>query len=259
MAFFSFLPHTVEHLFSLFSRLFIHPGLFDLLFKFPYIGNIFRMHIVQFFLEIIDLLLQGSFPVELLLVALLCFLSFGRNFCDLHKFIDCAVYESISLPDRIRSEDLIFFLRRKVQILGQGGRHIIHIFALQDISPRPQSPLVTLDKPEQCRAQLRKFRLLFVFSHIFHRRTQDKRNMDSVIVNRRIADLHAVSGAHLQYVFFADVFDFCGKSYRIERIGGGNAIRDFILQKQEQKIGAGFQLIGSVREEIFLKKISDVR
>ena len=27
----------------------------------------------------------------------------------------------------------------------------------------------------------------------------------------------------------------------------------------EQKIGAGFQLIGSVREEIFLKKISDVR
>ena len=229
MAFFSFLTHTVEHLFGLFSRLFIHSGLFNLLLEFPYIGNIFRVHIVQLFLEIIDLLLQGGFPVELLLIAFLRFLSFGRHFRNLHKFIDRAVYESISFPDRIRSEDLIFFLRRKVQILGQGRCHIVHIFALQDISPRPQSPLITLDKPEQGCAQFRKFRLLFILTHIFDRRTQDKRNMNSVIVNGRIADLHAVGGAHLQYVFFTDILDLCGKSHRIESIGGGNAVRDFIF------------------------------
>ena len=146
MAFFSFLTHTVEHLFGLFSRLFIHSGLFNLLLEFPYIGNIFRVHIVQLFLEIIDLLLQGGFPVKLLLIAFLSFLSFGRHLRDLHKFIDCAFNESISLSDRIHSEDLIFLFWCKVQILGQSGCHVIHIFALQDIPPRPQSPLITLNK-----------------------------------------------------------------------------------------------------------------
>ena len=53
--------------------------------------------------------------------------------------------------------------------------------------------------------------------------------MDFSVFNRRIADLHAVSGAYLQYVFLADVFDFCGKPYRVERIGGGYAVRDLVF------------------------------
>ena len=46
------------------------------------------MHVIQLFLEIVDLLFQRGFPVELFLVAFLRLLSFRGYFGDFHKLID---------------------------------------------------------------------------------------------------------------------------------------------------------------------------
>ena len=97
MAFLSFLTHAVQDLFRLFAGFFIHAGGFDLLLEFSYIRYIFRVHVIQFFLQIVNLLFQGSFPVKLLLIVFLRVLCFRGNFCHFHKFLHRFLNQAVSV------------------------------------------------------------------------------------------------------------------------------------------------------------------
>ena len=116
VALFAFLTHAVQHFIRLTPCLFVHSGLLNLFLKFPDVGYILRMHLVQFFLEIVDLLLQRGFAVELFLIAFLSFLCFGRNPCDLHELSDSADDQAAPFSDGVSSKDLIFIIRCQVQI-----------------------------------------------------------------------------------------------------------------------------------------------
>ena len=97
MTFFSLLAHAVQNFFRLFAGFFIHAGRFDLFLKFSYIGYIFRVHVIQLFLQIVDLLFQGSFPVKLFLIVFLRVLCFRGNFCHFHKFLHRFLNQAVSV------------------------------------------------------------------------------------------------------------------------------------------------------------------
>ena len=84
-----FLLHPVENLVGFLSRILVHPGILELLFKLPDIGDIFRMHLVELPLQEINLLLDGFFPIDLLMLLLLRRLRFLADPGHLDKFIDC--------------------------------------------------------------------------------------------------------------------------------------------------------------------------
>ena len=139
------------------------------------------MHIVQLLLEIVDLLLDRSLPVELLLIALLGVLCFLGYFRDLDKFADRIGDQVISGAERVGREDLVFFLRRQVQIIRQRACEIADVFSLQDKAPCPKPPLIALYKLEKGGAEPGELLLLLALCHICGLRADGSRGGDPAV------------------------------------------------------------------------------
>ena len=92
-----FLLHPVENLVGFLSRILVHPGILELLFKLPDIGDIFRMHLVELSLQEINLLLNGIFSVDLFVLFLLRCLCLFTDPCHLDKLIDCPFHTFCAL------------------------------------------------------------------------------------------------------------------------------------------------------------------
>lgn len=161
VALFSLLTHTVQNLVCFAAGLFVHSGFLNLFLKLSDVGYVFRMHFIQFFLQIINLFFQRCLAVELFLVVLLGLLCFGRDMCDFHKFSYGMDDQIISCSDRIRGENFIFIISSQIQVFRQGGSKVINIFALKDKSSRPQAPLISLNELKKRGAQICKDCLLF--------------------------------------------------------------------------------------------------
>ena len=258
MALLALLAHAVQDLFRLLACFAVHAGLRDFFLELPHIGNVFRVHVVQFFLEIIDLLLQRGFPVKLFLVVLLGFLGLGGDFGDLHEFPDGPADQVITLPDRVGRQDPVFLLYGQVQIFRQGRSHVVDILPLENVPPRPKAPLVALDETEQVGAQSSEYILLFFFRHILHARAHNKGRPDVAVLNDRIEDLHPVQSADLDHIFIADIFNPCGNADGIEVIGFETVAVCFVFQHDKQELRVGFKFAASVFEEILLKEIGDI-
>ena len=74
------------------------------------------MHVIELFLQIVDLLFERCLPVELLLAVLLGLLGLGGDFCHLHELIDCLLDEGISRPYGIFGKDGVLFINTQVQV-----------------------------------------------------------------------------------------------------------------------------------------------
>ena len=117
VAFLPLLAHPVQNLFRFLFCGFIHAGPRDFSFEFPDVGNVFRVHIVQLFLQVIDLLFEGRFPVKLLLVPFLGGFRLLGNPGNFHEFADGPDNFLISFFAGIRRQDFIFFPGGQVQIV----------------------------------------------------------------------------------------------------------------------------------------------
>ena len=116
MAVFSFLFHTVEDFFSFTLRLRIHATFLNFLFELSGVGNIFRMHFIQFFLQVINLFFNCSFTVKLFLIPFLGFLCFIGDFGNFHEFIDCIFNQFTAVTAGICLDNRIFFFWCNIQI-----------------------------------------------------------------------------------------------------------------------------------------------
>ena len=141
------------------------------------------MHLVQFPLKIINLFFDRRLPVKLFLAVFLRILRLLGDLCNLHELVDRRGDHGVSCPPGIRGKYFVFLLCIQVQIIGKGTGKVMDIFALQDKTARPESPLITLDKTQKRSAELRKLPGCFFFGQIVRFGTQcDGRGKPSVLV-----------------------------------------------------------------------------
>ena len=90
-----------EHLAGLARRSLVHAGFPDLLLEFPHIGDVLRVHIIEFFLQICHLLLDRGFAVRVLIFLLRGRVGLAGHFCDFQEFIEDLLEHFRPLSGRI--------------------------------------------------------------------------------------------------------------------------------------------------------------
>ena len=146
MTVFALLFHPVQNLFCFSFCFLIHTGFRNFRLKTAYIWNIFRMHFIKLFLQKLDLLLQGRFPVKLAVWVLLRRLRL--------------------LTYLINGNQLILFFPRNAQITGKRTGNLIKILPAQDHCARPHTPVKIFGEIEQFFPDPRKVFLFFLFIQI---------------------------------------------------------------------------------------------
>ena len=240
MALFPFLAHTVQHFFRLSARLFVHAGLGDLFLEFSYIRNILRVHVIELFLQIVDLFSERCLTVELLLAVLLGFLGLGGDFCHLHELVDRFFNKGISCFYGILGKDGVLFINTQVQIFGQRRDKVINALALKDEASRPDPPLVILDKPEKGSPDIGEYFLLLFFGQVPDRRPDRKCGAHFAVFNDRADDLHSVDRADLDHILIAYGLHSGGEPDRIEIFCLQAVFFCFGPEKREQDLCTGF-------------------
>ena len=106
---FSLLPQAVENFFRFLTGSFVHTGFGNPLLELLHIRDIFRMHVVKLFLEMLHLTLDCCFFIALLILFLLGGIGFVGDPCNFHILVECLFNQFRPRCQAVLCKDCIAF------------------------------------------------------------------------------------------------------------------------------------------------------
>ena len=193
-AFLSFLPEPVQYFFRLFSRGFVHAGLRDLFCKALYIRYVFRMHLIQFFLQMLHLPLDCRFAVTLLILLLLRAHGLIGDPPDFHELIEDLFNPFRSFCLAVLCEDSVTFFIGHFEHRGHdAGSHSDGIDLVDEVF-RSSRPLQRGREPSHLFKEILQFLCLNGFFKIFRIPPAGRHEADRMVgINKHILQIHPIT------------------------------------------------------------------
>ena len=106
----SLLLQAIEYLGCLCAGSLVHPGFLDLHLKLPDIRDLFRVHFIQLTLQVLQLLLDGGFFIDILVLLLMCGIGVVGYFGNFQELIDQFFHQFRTMQAAVFLQDLIVLL-----------------------------------------------------------------------------------------------------------------------------------------------------
>ena len=215
----SLLLQAVEHLGRLRPGGLVHAGFLDLHLELPDIGNLLRMHLIQLALQVLQLLLDGGFLINVLIFLLVGGVCVIRDLGHLEELVDQLLHQLCPAQGAVLRQDLIVFLIARLHPDGEHSRQgpeRVHVF---HIGRRSSAPLIPLGKLLHGLFRLVKLLFRHLLGHVLDIRPAACHQGDrAVAVDHDAFDVHPCRGVHHRIAVIADLRDGPQQSDRIETL-----------------------------------------
>ena len=234
----SLLLQPVQDLVRLLPSGLVHARLLDPDLEFADLGHFLRMHLVEFFLQILDLPADRGFPVDLLILFLLGTLCLIVDLVGLKILIDHALKKVKPFSGAVQRKYRVLLLRRIHHPGGHGCGDLADGCPLREKCRHHSLPVRHLHREGVDRGLhfFQAERLLLPVDRI---RILPLRyiEIDRVIpVDRHLVDIHPVRGAHNEISALVDFRDHARDADRVKAVFPEFLAEKVLLRQDEHRL-----------------------